>query len=174
MSFDIAEEWESLAFMQYTLYNIPGDPSNNVCLRFPEKNPYSKKPLLFSWNQQPRVFQKLSTWVVSFWQHFQFFFFCRGELAATLVWCAALIIFITLLFPLCVYRAATQNSILPMSGLTTIIIIMIVMIIFLWNVFCCKASAMQMILLCKRRHVFWVAFFLPILYRFGHFEQISE
>ena len=90
----------------YTLYNIPGDPSNNVCLRFPEKNPYSKKTSSFSWNQQPRVFQKLSTWVVSFWQHFQFFFFCIGELAATLVWCAALIIFITLPFPLCVYRGA--------------------------------------------------------------------
>ena len=160
----------------YAVYAIqhPGRSIKQRVPAFSRKKPLLKKTSSFSWNQQPRVFQKLSTWVVSFWQHFQFFFFCRGELAATLVWCAALIIFITLPFPLCVYRAATQNSILPMSGLTTIIIIMIVMIIFLWNVFCCKASAMQMILLCKRRHVFWVAFFLPILYRFGHFEQISE
>ena len=130
MSFDIAEEWEKPGI--YAVYAIqhPGRSIKQRVPAFSRKKPLLKKTSSFSWNHQPRVFQKLSTWVVSFWQHFQFFFFCRGELAATLVWCAALIIFITLPSPLCVYRAATQNSILPMSGLTTIIIIMIVMIIF--------------------------------------------
>ena len=114
--------------MQYTLYNIPGDPSNNVCLRFPEKNPYSKKPLLSLETSSLEFFKNfLLGWSV-FGNIFNSSFFVE-ELAA-LVWCAALIIFITLPSPLCVYRAATQNSILPMSGLTTIIIIMIVMIIF--------------------------------------------